>query len=632
MTNDGEPAASAVSPDMTPYHDLQGCAVVVACAIEATNDAPARRIQDGLVRCSRAAAQAELGTKEPLTTEQVRGAAEQLVRTNAVDPAKAYNALRAVVEPQRVRVLSAMDPGITDVIREIQSSTADLPLIRMGAAVDAMEQEFQRRPSMAGPERVAIACRALADRGLSVERHSGEMRLLNCAAVVGYRTLPADQIPDTVKAILSAADSHAGDALLTEVRHRANDIGRNQHERLVREAVASSSPLYATALPVHEILAHGCRQDPAPDFRGRAIFIADGQWSSATMDAAQFQSKSWRVASDDGEYSQDQAALIDQVRRSIPDLDSARDKTIARIVAEDWETASRTLRDGPGRHYVRVTAPDGSFQQGMVEDPSSADRRQFLKRTGNWVTCDVEGRIRETSQWTGGRRHGEARRYSADGRLRERLEFREGIIQGDVFRYDERGNIVERLTYDNGALRDARSYQPAASYRLCQVSAPVRPTRDQERLLEQRVARQRDRDVAGGRPRSFRDKDDETGRGRYPVSSTSRVSDGPGPPIAPNPLDVQRREALRGRFDRVCAALDPDFLTPPVASASSALRGLGLSFRKEAGVWIIKDEHNGCAYPLREVIADQTRLRRFEQNLDQSQPQRRPDQGQERPR
>lgn len=428
-------------------------------------------------------------------------------------------------------------------------------------------------------------------------------------------------------------------------------------QRFRNGAPSQSSPMYFVTETTASQLAMVARVETATNFRGRVLHLDEAAWQQTTDTGTHYQEMLWLAAIAGGpdKFSEAQRDLMDRARMSVPDLSSAQDLTVAKVIAEDWAYARRVKLHQRGEEYVTVRCHDGCTQQGVMltmEPRPHEEGPPMQVRTGNWIGLDPDRRVRESSFWKRGVRYGEARRYDESGRLRERRDFYEGQLEGYVLTLDPNGRVTQRTRYVDGAPVDIAFYKPSEAYVFVRVPAPPVPDEEQRRNVQReysmrRTGRPNERtkpkppmidgqeEILGPleseRRRGPRGVPPEVSAAHRPVQAptpapTPAADPAPAPaaaaPPPPPPLhqvdpDIARRDALRATLHRILTEADPDSGVPSALSPKlrESLFKAGLTMKRNEASQLVVVDRGGRATPLRELIPDAARADRLEKSL-----------------
>lgn len=485
----------------------------------------------------------------------------------------------------------------------------------------------------------AKVCRALTSRGLAPEPAQDRPKLYpnqGNLLVVDYYVSYSDVHGNFRWRTLDDVPGEGVAGVREVIAKRLEGISPDQRAAAQRDAIATVAEYQAaqqatppdlsvaTRAPIFAFHHAQVKIEEKPDYRGRCLVMAADEWTKITPEAINHQINLWRNAVELGEYTPEQHQQIDRVRRHVPDLDVARDRTIAEQILEDWNTIRRastgvTWTDTERMSYVRVISSNGTHQQGLLTEDLLSKR---VRRTGHWTSFDGQGRLRETSTWRGGLRVGEARRYDPEsGRLIERLEYDQGALHGTVHRFDrETGRMSEARVYQHGAMTDIAWYQAPTEYAHVRVVAPPQPTPESQAVLDH--MKQLRRQIEQQRRAGWKSKGGKADAG--PAESPKQASAAapapadPAVPVAgkipspaPSPAAVdpetRMREQLRQRLSRVMVEVDPDAAVPLPSHPrwKSVLFKNSLSFKQsDQGAMLLVDGRSGTAMPIAKVFAD----------------------------
>lgn len=200
---------------------------------------------------------------------------------------------------------------------------------------------------------------------------------------------------------------------------------------------------------VAELTDGGASQDKAPDFRGRVMAIPADKAKLVTPENSAQMAKEMSESAAKSDYSQQQGFYLQQVREHAPDYNRAKAATIANAIVGDLQHFSEAAKAAKDDRHVRITNPDGSFQQGVIV----GDANGKPAREGTWVAVDEKGTTRQTAGFKDGQLHGESRAYTEEGKLAFRGSYNAGTPTGTHYQYNDQGEVIHRASYDDKGQR-----------------------------------------------------------------------------------------------------------------------------------------------------------------------------------
>ena len=147
---------------------------------------------------------------------------------------------------------------------------------------------------------------------------------------------------------------------------------------------------------------------------------------------------------------------IDDVRKNIPDLSTAKASTILSAYGSDFKHVAQALAAKKDGRYLEFTHDNSTSERGIVAEVNGQKTREGL-----WLGRDQEGHVRQIASFKAGKPDGAVLNLTEKGGLESSVYYKEGVLEGTSRQYNNKGEVTHRTIYSGGEAQSSQAVDPS---------------------------------------------------------------------------------------------------------------------------------------------------------------------------